>query len=305
MTNHSNLDIVDSYKYVGVIFHEHLDYSIHCDAISKGAGRAIGGIISKLHKTRDIGFKSYEKLYFSCVTPILEYGASIWGFQSFKSLDNIQNRSIRFFLGVHRFVTIAALQGDTGWLPCVYRQWISIIRYWNRLILLDENRLTKTVFNSDYETCQNKNNWCSDIKNMLGTIGLSDYFYNRETIDSSPATRKTKEHFTSQWRNSIAQTPKLRTYKLFKNAHTTDQYVLLDLQKNERFMLAQLRCGILSLCIETSRYTGEPADSRLCTFCDSSEMENECHFVTSSSLYNTLRSNIFGEVLNTDPVIQL
>ena len=174
-----------------------------------------------------------------------------------------------------RFAPIAALQGDTGWLPCVYRQWISIIRYWNRLILLDENRLTKTVFNSDYETCQNKNNWCSDIKNMLGTIGLSDHFYNRETVDLSYATRKTKEHFTSQRRNSIAQTPKLKTYKLFKNAHTTDQYILLNLQKNERSMLAQLRCGILPLRIETGRYTGEPADSRLCIFCDSSEIENE------------------------------
>ena len=123
---------------------------------------------------------------------------------------------------------------------------------------------------------------------MLGTIGLSDHFYNRETIDLSYATRKTKEHFTSQRRNSIAQTPKLRTYKLFKNAHTTDQYILpgildvyigslilLNLQKNERSMLAQLRCGILPLRIETGRYTGEPADSRLCIFCDSSEIENE------------------------------
>ena len=58
---------------------------------------------------------------------------------------------------------------------------------------------------------------------MLGTIGLSDFFYNREIIDLSNATRKTKEHFTSQWRNSIAQTQKLRTYKLFKNAQTADQ----------------------------------------------------------------------------------
>ena len=41
------------------------------------------------------------------------------------------------------------------------------------------------------------------------------------------------------------------------------------------------------------------------SLCDSSEIENECHFVTSCSLYNTLISNIFGEVLKTDPVIQL
>ena len=73
---------------------------------------------------------------------------------------------------------------------------------------------------------------------MLGTIGLSDCFYNRRTIDLSLATAKTKELFTSQWRNSVAKTPKLRTYKLFKSDHTTDQYVLLNLQKSECSMLA-------------------------------------------------------------------
>ena len=123
------LEMVNTYKYLGVIFDEHLKYSAHCDAISKGAGRALGGIISKFYNMKEFGFKSYEKLYYNCVVPILNYGASTWGFKSFKCIDNIHNRSMRYYLGVHRSAPVTALFEDTDWFPSIFRQWLSIIRF--------------------------------------------------------------------------------------------------------------------------------------------------------------------------------
>ena len=40
--------------------------------------------------------------------------------------------AIQYFMGVHRFATLLAVYGDTGWIPSQYRRWINIIRYWNR-----------------------------------------------------------------------------------------------------------------------------------------------------------------------------
>ena len=138
------LENVISYKYLGVIFDEHLKYSAQCDATSIGAGRALGGIISKLYNMKEFGFKSYEKLYYNCcVAPILNYGASTWGFKSFKCIDNIQNRIMRYYPGVHIFVPVTALIGDTGWLPSILRQWLTIIRFWNRLLQIDDTRIIK------------------------------------------------------------------------------------------------------------------------------------------------------------------
>ena len=131
----SALETVDIYKYLGIYFHEHLDYSKQCDAIFKGAGRALGSIISKISNLKDFVYKSFEKLYFSCVVPVLQYGLAVWGFKAFSCLENIQYRTMRYFMGgVHRYAPVLALIGDVGWLPCSYRQWISIIRFWNRLI---------------------------------------------------------------------------------------------------------------------------------------------------------------------------
>ena len=57
------LETVDRYKYLGVIFNDKNNFSFHCAALSKGAGRTLGKIISKIHSYKDFGFKSYQTLF--------------------------------------------------------------------------------------------------------------------------------------------------------------------------------------------------------------------------------------------------
>ena len=62
-------------------------------------------------------------------------------------------------------------------------------------------------------------------------------------------------------------------------------------------MLAQFRCGILPLRIETGRYTGEQIQDRKCRLCDQSSVEDECHFVLHCQLYENQRRNSFDNYL--------
>ena len=116
------IELVETYKYLGVIFHEKSEFSQTVDTLATGGGRALGGIISKLHGLKDFGFKTFEKLYYSCVVPVTDYSSSVWGYKPYAQLDYIQNRAIRYFLGVHRFTPILAIVGDSGWLPSQYRR---------------------------------------------------------------------------------------------------------------------------------------------------------------------------------------
>ena len=134
---------------------------------------------------KGFGIKTYDKLYYNCVVPILEYGSSLRGFKTYKCLGNIYNRSMRYYFGVHRFAPVTALNGDTGWLPCVYWQWLSIIRFWKRLSMTEENRLIKTVFNLGYNICEN--NWCSELKRILCSIDLTEYYNNKLVINMNLA----------------------------------------------------------------------------------------------------------------------
>ena len=60
--------------------------------------------------------------------------------------------------------------------------------------------------------------------------------------------------------------------------------------------LAQFRCGILPLAVETGRYNDTPLEERLCEFCNSGCLEDEYHFLFSCYHYREHRSNLMSKV---------
>ena len=60
--------------------------------------------------------------------------------------DSIENRAACCFLGVHKFATILAVQGDVGWLPGSIRRKCEMIRLWNRLLNMSDDRVNKKSF---------------------------------------------------------------------------------------------------------------------------------------------------------------
>ena len=68
-----------------------------------------------------MGFKTFEKLYYAGVTSVSDYNAEKWAYKKFAFCNNVQNRAMRYYLGVHKFAPISGMQGDFGWLSCKYR----------------------------------------------------------------------------------------------------------------------------------------------------------------------------------------
>ena len=108
------IEYVSSYKYLGIMLHENLDFNVTVDTLFNSGGRALGSMISKIHSFKDVGFETYTKLYYSCVVPVTDYCSGVWGFRDFNKGDMIQNRAVRYFLGVHRFTPLLAISGDMG-----------------------------------------------------------------------------------------------------------------------------------------------------------------------------------------------
>ena len=73
-----------------------------------------------------------------------------------------------------------------------------------------------------------------------------------------------------------------------------------------RSYLAQLRCGILPLKIETGRFSTQymPEIDRICTFCENNCIEDEYHFVFDCILYNDLRNDFIDKVYRTNPDVR-
>ncbi len=60
--------------------------------------------------------------------------------------------------------------------------------------------------------------------------------------------------FTDKWLNDIQLKPKLRTYILFKNEYSTQEYVNICKPRQDRSLLAQIRSGTLPVHVEMGRF---------------------------------------------------
>ena len=185
-----------------------------------------------------MGFDTYSKCFNASISPILEYGAEIMGYHKGENIEQVQNKAIRVYLGVHRFAAIPAITGDTGWVPSSIKRKICMLRYWNRLCLLDEPRLTKRIFNHIFERQSTK--WYKAVCNILSEIGLDGHFWNKEPCDLNICKTELMASHNDTWHSLVTHKPKLRTYMSLKQNYNTENYVKLNLERNQRSALAQL-----------------------------------------------------------------
>jgi hypothetical protein len=118
------------------------------------------------------------------------------------------------------------------------------------------------------------------------------------------AKENMNQFYSTLWSRDYERVSKLRTYRTFKTEFTCEEYVKLNLKRNERALFAQFRTGILPLRVETGRYVGESPEQRLCKLCNSGLVEDETHFLVECALYSNTRSVIFGNILNCDEFIR-
>ena len=289
------LEIVNRYKYLGIILDEHLDYNVTANVLAESGQRALGAIIAKYKKLHGLGYTSYTKLYNACVKPILDYGSGVWGSKQFGKIDTVQNRAIRVYLGVHAFAPNAAITADIGWTSSHIRRKIEMLRLWNRMVKLDNNRVTKQIFEWDYSL--KRNNWCSKVRNILESIGMENAFLNKECVNLNMAWSKLYEMCCNEWVNNVQNYPKLRTYVQYKSDVGLEPYVSKLLSVRQRSVMARFRCGILPLEIEIRRYqTDQNRHRDICKICNKNVLEDELHFFFECDKYNIPRLLLFQNI---------
>ena len=271
------LAYTDSYKYLGFILHEHLINDNHVSTVTAAASRSFGRIHSIFKSTGNLGINTYQTLYSSYVESIMNYASGVWGFRNFNDPQLLQNRIMRFFLGVHRFAPNAGVKLELDWLECREVRWLNMLRLYNRISKMDTDRLPKIILNWDKSLALDT--WGSEIKHIAANIGLHVQLKEGEIYDITAAYNKLLSSSRLRWHLEAQNKPKLRT---FLKIHNFDQIQVLaksQITRYQRSLLSQLKLGILPLKIETERYQGTPLEQRLCKLCDSNQIEDEIHFM--------------------------
>ena len=234
------IEQIDQYRYLGCSLSEHLNYKIIGNYLSEGVGRALGKLISKFHQNKGHGYKTFTKLYDCCVTPIMDYSSAVWGYKYNKSLDRLHHRAMRTFLCVNRSATIVGLEGEMGWKTPIVCHKINILRFWNRLMKMNNKRLPKMIY---MEMKQSSHDWFEDIKSLFLSINAADVLERNVPIINDKqfyryAEGKLMADYSPQWSTLIQQKPKLYYYKQIKNEYKAKNYCYINLKKFQRSLLA-------------------------------------------------------------------
>ena len=169
-----SLEVTDKYKYLRLWLTEHLDYLLMTREIANSAHRALAVLIAKSKINGGMPFRIFSKLYNSLVMPIITYGAAVWGFKEYSSINAVQNRASRFFLGLGKSTPNAALHGEIGWNLPLEHQWITIGRQWARMCNFDDDRITKRVLRwAALKASQNRpvKNWVFRVTTHFASVG--------------------------------------------------------------------------------------------------------------------------------------
>jgi hypothetical protein len=271
-----------------------MDFNVTANILAKSAGRALGSVINKYFKLNGLGYGTFTKLFHACIAPVMDYGSEIWGLNEYPKIDTVQNRAIRVFLGVHGFAANAAITGDMGWTSSRVRRRGAMVRYWKRLVDMSDDRLTKQVFLWDYQLC--RNNWSSGMKNLFHEIEEDDIFTGRSLFSKERAWAELHDVHCRNWTRLLHNTPKLRTYRLYKEAYSIEHYVSCIMSRKLRSGLARFRSGTLLLEIETGRWRGIPEEQRICKMCNTQSVESESHFLLHCPTFDTQRREYFDHV---------
>ena len=161
---------------------------------------------------------------------------------------------------------------------------------YSHLLSLDENRLTKHIFEWEYaNNFGNGNSWIDEIKQIFQLVDREDDFNNLLKVDLKYFSTLLYGVMEREWQREILVKPKLRTYITFKNLFKEEEYLSKIVSRKARSLISQIRLGILPLEIEVGRFRGVSPEDRLCQNCNMGVVESEVHFICECPLYNDLR----------------
>ena len=129
----------------------------------------------------------------------------------------------------------------------------------------------------------------------MDNFGFSHVFENSTTIDIKRFPKLFKQRvidcFIQEWFSSIGSSPVLEEYTYFKSSFQYESYLDI-LPFDIRFYMTRIRISAHSFRMQTGRFGSNyiPKNERLCTCCNTRDIEDIYHFILVCPLYKDLRT---------------
>ena len=268
------------YSYLGLIFSSRLCWSKCIENHVSKSLRVLNSIRRMLNAIDSLSFSVAVKIFDIKVKPILLYGSEIWGTQYFDTLENVQIKFFKMFLGVGRTTENCFILREIGryplWVDTRYRA----VKYWCKLLQLPMSRYPRKCYVQQYRLAElGRLNWAQEIKNILFRTGFGSVWMAQELNDPKAFLSEFKNRIISISHQDIDSLirEKYPIYLQYNPSYDTADYLHCITSKRLRRFITLLRTR--SLPIRNNLERINIAESNVCTRCNMSAIDDEIHLI--------------------------
>ena len=226
--------------------------------------------MSKLYGIDCSSINVFLKIFDAQVQPTVLYGAEIWGLESCSSVtDNVRLFGLKRYLGVDRRTPNDLVYGEVGRFPIQINACVHCIRYWLKLMRLEEHRLPlrayKMLFNLDQ---RGKTNWVTNVRKTLCANGFSCVWHNQGVGCLNAFIREFRQRLIDirwqAWDDHVNTNDRFSLYRQFKTLTGVEPYLMLNLNRHIRYTVTRFRFGVSDIKVHRSRFKVYNVDDLKC-----------------------------------------
>ena len=216
--NNTKLDLVSSFKYLGMHFFKNGNWYRVQKRIASHASYALHNLFG-LFKQIELPISEKCKLFDTFVGSILNYGGEILGLNEAKDIELIHSKFYRWILHVRKSTNLTGLYGELGRVPFIIQRKIRMINYWLKLLGLNDQSIHIKLYlmlkqDLDNNISYNGSNWAFQIKSLLNELGLSYIWLQQNdfTIPVDLMKQRIFDNYYQSWYSNINNSSRLSMY---------------------------------------------------------------------------------------------
>ena len=290
----NDIEVVNSYKYLGVLLTFNLSYKSHLASKLSSAKLAINSTWSKYINSSQISKENKLKIFYAASRSILLYSAQVWGIRKYDEVEKLLRFFIKKMLYLHKTTPNYVLQLEIG-LPSIFLTTLKLhFEYIEKVLNLSLTRLPRILatYILDKKLC-----WANEWQNMC-----SHYDLNIDSFESPTHlfTILREKIQIAEWEAAVVQARSSQFHDLYPNLQYRIPQELAHFGSWPTSLIIKARSGMLNL---NARSFLSNSDGT-CTICNTGETENTTHFIGRCPIYNSFRLQYFGVLnLNNNEVI--
>ena len=279
--NGSEIEIVDSYKYLGTTFSRSGSFLNARKAIAQQAQKALHLLYSRISSLQ-LPIDLQLRLFDCTVLPIMTYACEVWGHENLQILERIHLSFLKRSLKLKKSTPSFMVYAETGRYPIDITVKSRMISFWEKIVTGKEQKLTKQIYTVMITNQNFRSKWLNAIKTILSEIGRPDIWDLQSNLPIKNLGKLTKtillDQFHQSWCGSVQQSTKGLNYYAFKDNLSLEKY-LLTLNRSLSTYLLKFRTGNHRLPVETGRWNSVEYYDRKCTLCNRNDTGDEFHYL--------------------------